>query len=99
MTDESQTCEVCGAVAGASSVRSAMFIATMRLEGPQAPEERHVSWSRAGRCAVAHRIVSLLGSLAELGGRVCYKHGAPNGALAHAAGYPIIEVPVSKHVN
>ena len=44
-------------------------------------------------------IVPLLRSLAELGGRVCYKHGALNGALTHAAGSRIAEVPVSKHVN
>src|SRR5439155_25142448 len=99
MTDESQTCEVCGAVAGASSVRSAMFIETMRQRGHQAPEERHVSRSSARWPAVAHRIVPFLWSLAELGERACYKHGALNGASTHAAGSRIIEAPVSKHAD
>src|SRR5437867_13247388 len=99
MINKSDICEVCGAVAGASSVRSAMFIETMRQKGHQAPEERHVSRSSAGWSAVAHRIVPLLRSLAELGGRACYKHGALNGALTHAAGPRLAGVPVSKHVN
>jgi len=76
-----------------------MFIETMRQKGHQAPEERHVSRSSAGWSAVAHRIVPLLRSLAELGERACYKHGAPNGALSHAAGFRIIMAPVSKHAN
>ena len=76
-----------------------MFIVAMRLRAIKLQRSGMFPGRRQMGVPVADQIMPLLRSLAELGERACYKHGAPNGALTDAATSRIIEAPGSKHAD